>query len=348
MKAVRIHRFGDESVLQLDDVPVPVPGPGEVLVKVEAAALNGGDLYIRRFGNTHIAEADLPVTLGREAAGIIVALGAEVEANRAPTVREGPNPRDPASPSTGKGAAYVPGQRVVITPGLGGYAEYAVAKITETAPVPEGMDTVQAAAAPWVFLTAWFALTKGGGLKAGELVLIQAGGSGLGTAAIQIARHLGARLLTTAGTDARCARTVELGADAAINYSEKDLVPEVMRLTGGRGVDVVLETVGGEMYFKCLRVLAEGGRLVSIGRAGGEFPEPAPEPPPGRTAARFSISAVLEDDPNAIRQLDVLLGMVHKGIFRAVVDRTFPLAQAAEAHRYLGGRNAFGKVVLTV
>ncbi len=323
MKAVRIHRFGDETVLQLDDIPIPLPGKGQLLVKVEAASLNGGDLYIRRFGNTHIGADDLPVTLGRDAVGTVEALGSGV-------------------------TGYREGDRVAVVPGLGGYAEYVVAPTHEAGHIPEGMDPITAAAAPWVFLTAWFALTRGGQLKKGEVALIQAGGSGVGTAAIQIAGYLGAKAITTAGTDERCARTLELGAIAAINYNQKELVPEVLRLTDSWGVDVVLETIGGDMYYKALETLAVGGRLVSLGRSGGEFPDPAPEPPRGRTAARFSISACLEEDLKAIEQMEVLLDLVHKGTFKAVVDRTFPLAEAAEAQRYLGSRKAFGKVVLTV
>ncbi len=278
---------------------------------------------MRRFGNTHIGPGDLPVILGREAVGRIAEVGEGV-------------------------SQWQQGQRVAVVPGIGAYAEYVSAKAGEVAPVPEGMDLLQAAAAPWVFLTAWFALTRGGGLKSGESVLVQAGGGGIGTAAIQIGKYLGATVITTAGTDERCRRTRELGAGEAINYRTSPFVPEVLKRTAGRGVDVVLETVGGDVYAESLEVLAPGGRLVSIGRAGGEFPDPAPEPPPGRTAARFSISAALEEDPEAIRQLDWLLASVHQGRFRAVVDRTFPLSEAAAAHRYLAERRAFGKVVLTV
>ena len=176
MKAIRIHQFGSTSdVLQYEEVPIPEPGPDEFLVKVEAASLNRADLALRK-GAYRIAPEDLPVIPGREFAGTVAKLGPGVQ-------------------------QFKVGQRVVACTGTGGYAEYALAKASEALPVPDGVDSATAAAIPTVFLTAWFALLTDGKLKAGNWVLVQAGSSGVGIAAIQIAKHLGAKVITTSSSD---------------------------------------------------------------------------------------------------------------------------------------------------
>lgn len=323
MKAIRIHKFGPtEEVLQYEEVPTPVPGPQELLVKVEAASLNRADLSLRR-GTYRVDPKDLPLIPGREFAGKIAALGSEVK-------------------------GFAAGQRVVAHPAKGGYAEYAVTKAMWARPVPEGVDLVTAAAIPTVFLTAWFALVEDGRIKSGDQVLVQAGGSGVGTAAIQIAKHLGARVFTTAGSEEKCRRLLELGADGAINYSAKDFYQELLRLTAGRGVDVVLEMIGGEVYTKSLEVLAPGGRLVSIGGAVGPVPDPPPVLTEGRKATRFSITNYLNGRPEHFNQLDFFMDLVRQKKFRVMVDRTFPLAETRAAQRYLEGRDHFGKIVLTM
>ena len=323
MKAIRIHKFGPtEEVLQYEDVPTPVPGPQELLVKVEAASLNRADLSLRK-GTYRVDPKELPLIPGREFAGKITALGSGVK-------------------------DFKLSQRVVAHPTKGGYAEYAVTKAMWARPVPDGVDPVVAAAMPTVFLTAWFALLEDGKIKSGDQVLVQAGSSGVGTAAIQIVKYLGARLFTTAGTEEKCRRLVELGADGAINYSARDFRQELLRLTGGRGVDVVLEMVGGEVYSKSVEVLAPGGRLVSIGGAAGPIPDPPPTLTEGRKATRFSITNYLNTRPEAFNQLDLFLDLVRQKKFRVVVDRTFPLAETRAAQRYLEGRDHFGKIVLTM
>ena len=325
MKAIRIHQFGPtEDVLQYEDVQTPEPGPEEVLVKVEAASLNRADLGLRR-GSYRIAPEDLPLTPGREFAGTVVTVGSKIQ-------------------------YFQKGQRVVAQPGLGGYAEFALAKADMTRPVPDGVDSVVAAVMPTVFLTAWFALVQDAGLKSSDQVLIQAGGSGVGIAAIQVAKQLGARVITTAGTDDKCKRLHDLGADETINYTVREFEKEVLRLTGGRGVDVVLEMVGGDVYTKSLEVLAPGGRLVSIGGAAGPGPtaDSLPTLSEGRKASRFSITSYLSTQPEAFNQLDTFLGQVRENKLQVVIGRTFPLAETRAAQRYLQGREHFGKVVLTI
>lgn len=323
MKAIRIHQFGPtEEVLQYDEVPIPQPGAQELLIKVEAASLNRADLSLRK-GSYRTKPEDLPLIPGREFAGAVSSLGTQVSDFRT-------------------------GQRVVAQTGLGGYAEYAVAKASLVRPVPDGVDSATAAAMPTIFLTAWFALKEDGKLKSGEQVLIQAGGSGVGVAAIQVAKHLGARVLTTAGSDKKCRRLHDLGADETINYSAHDFRKEVMRLTGGRGADVVLEMIGGDVYNRSLETLAPDGRLVSIGGAVGPIPDPPPALEGGRKAMRFSITNYLNAHPEGFSQLDFFLDLVRQKRFKVPIDRTFPLSEARAAQRHLEGREHFGKIVLTM
>ena len=323
MKAIRIHKFGDtEEVLQYEDVPVPDPKAGEILIKVEAASLNRADLSLRR-GAYRISPDQLPVIPGREFAGTVEKLGANVN-------------------------DFKVGQRVIGYPSLGGYAERAVANSSEVRPVPEGVTSAQAAAVPTVFLTAWFGLLTDGNLKSGEWLLVQGGSSGVGTAAIQIARRLGAKVITTTGSEEKARRLRQLGADVTIDVSQNDFLPEVMRVTDNRGVDVVLEMIGGEIYQKSLHALAPGGRLFSIGGAFGSIPDTPPNLTEGRKATRFSITNYLKAKPEDFKQLDEILKLVAEKKFQVPIDKSFPLAQTREAQRYLQGREHFGKVILTM
>ncbi|MEA2657657.1 MAG: NADPH:quinone reductase [Candidatus Binatota bacterium] len=323
MKAIRIHKFGDtEEVLQYEDVPVPEPKDDEVLIKVEAAALNRADLSLRK-GAYRISSDQLPVIPGREFAGLVEKLGANV-------------------------SEFKVGQHVVGYPSLGGYAEYALAKSSEVRPVPDGVTSAQAAAVPTVFFTAWFGLLTDGNLKAGEWLLVQAASSGVGTAAIQIGKHLGAKVATTSGSEVKCRRLRKLGADVTIDVSQNDFLPEIMRVTDNRGVDVVLEMIGGEVYQKSLQALAPAGRLVSIGGAFGALPDPPPTLSDGRKATRFSITNYLKSKPEDFKQLDEILRLVQQKKFQVIVDKSFPLAETRAAQRYLEGRDHFGKVMLTM
>jgi NADPH2:quinone reductase len=323
MKAIRIHKFGDtEDVLQYEDVPVPEPKTDEVLIKVEAAALNRADLSLRK-GAYRISPDALPVVPGRELAGTVSKLGTDV-------------------------AQFTVGQRVVGYPSLGGYAEYAVAKTAEVRPVPDGVTSAQAAALPTTFLTAWFGLLTDGKLKSGEWLLIQGGSSGVGVAAIQIAKHFGAKVIATSGSEVKCRRLRTLGADVTIDVSENDFVTEALRVTNNRGVDVVLEMIGGEVYQKSLQALAPGGRLVSIGGAFGPVPDPPPALTEGRIATRFSITNYLKSKPEDFKQLDTILKLVHEKKFDPGIGKSFPLAETRAAQRYLAGREHFGKVMLTM
>jgi NADPH:quinone reductase len=321
MKAIRIHNFGaTEDVLQFEEVPVPEPGSGELLIKIEAASLNRADLGLRS-GNYRIAPEDLPIIPGREFAGRVAKLGDSVN-------------------------EFQVGQRVVAYTGTGGYAEYAKAKTSEVRPLLDGVDGAAAAAIPTVFLTAWFGLMEEGKLRSGEWLLVQAGSSGVGVAAIQIGKHAGAKVATTTSGDEKARRLRQLGADAVIDYTRNDFVAEGLRATDNRGFDVVLEMIGGEVYQRSIKVLAPGGRLVSIGGAFGPVPDTPPALTDGRVASRFSITNYLKAHPEGFKQLDTALQWVRDGQYQVVIDRSFPLAETRAAQRFLEGRDHFGKIVL--
>jgi NADPH2:quinone reductase len=323
MKAIRIHQFGpSEDVLQHEDVAVPEPKADEVLIKVEAASLNRADLGLRK-GNYRISPDQLPVIPGREFAGTVEKLGASVN-------------------------EFKIGQRVVAYPSLGGYAEYAVAKAADVRPIPDGVTSAQAAALPTAFLTAWFGLKTDGNLKPADWLLVQGGSSGVGTAAIQIAKHLGAKVIATTGSEEKARRLRKLGADVTIDVSQNDFLQDAMRVTGNRGVDVVLEMIGGDVYQKSLQALAPGGRLVSIGGAFGAIPDTPPALTEGRKAMRFSITNYLKAKPDDFKELDEILKLVAEKKFQVMIGKSFPLADTRAAQRYLEGREHFGKVMLTM
>jgi NADPH2:quinone reductase len=322
MKAIRIHQFGPtENVLQYEDVPTPTPSADELLIKTEAASLNRADLGLRR-GSYRVSPDELPIIPGREFAGIVEETGENVSEFKA-------------------------GQRVVAYTGKGGYAEYATAKASEVRPVPNGIELATAAAVPTVFLTAWFGLVEDAKLQKDEWLLVQAGSSGVGIAAIQIGKYCGARVIATSSE--RKARKLEhLGADRVIDYATSDFAFEVKRATAHHGVDVLLEMIGGDVYRKSLEVLAPGGRLFSLGGAFGPIPETLPPLSDGRRATRFSITNYLKAHPDDFCQLDSFLRLIKENTFHVVIDKAFPLAEARAAQRYLESRDHFGKIVLTM
>jgi NADPH2:quinone reductase len=336
MKAVRIHRFGAEDVMQLDEVEIPSPEAWEMVIKIAATSVNHSDLFIRQKGNIHIGQQDLPLILGRELAGTVVETGKNVTGFVA-------GQRVVALPAVQTRASGLPGSKEF----TGCYAEYSLARPQDTRPLPDGIDWVTGAATPWAALTAWYVLATAQ-VKAGNCVFIQAGASGVGTFAVQFAKLLGARVFATAGSDEKCSRVSELGADAVINYSQKDFANELLRLTEGRGVDIVVETVAGEALEKSLRVLAPNGHLIALGNLSGGHRDLPTLLPEGRKAYRFSITGFLMEETRALSQLDKIFAWVQSEQIRVVVDRVFPLVEAAVAHHYIANRKNCGKVVLTL
>ena len=325
MKAIVIDAPGDAGRLRLADLPDPAPAPGELLVRVHASALNRADV-LQREGRYPPPPGTSDI-LGLELAGEVVTAGDGV-------------------------TRFRPGDRVYGLCGGGGYAQLATISESLAMPLPDAFDYRQAAAIPEVFFTANTALQDLGRLQPGERALIHAGGSGVGTAAIQIAKLIGAEAWITAGSDEKCAKARALGADLAINYKSHDFVEEVARRSAGRGVDLILDVGGAAYWQRNLRALADGGRLVLVGLLGGVKVEADLGPIVRRrlqvigTAMR---SRPLEDRVAITRNYrENLEPALLDGRLRPVIDCVFPLREAAEAHRYMEASRNFGKIVLDV
>ncbi|HUL43905.1 MAG TPA: zinc-binding dehydrogenase [Bacteroidota bacterium] len=346
MNAVRFHAFGGPEVLQYEEAPDPKPGPNDVLLELKAAALNHLDIWVR--SGAREKNIPLPHIPGSDGAGIILGTGSEVKTYK-------PGDRVLISPglSCGHCAACLQGRdnlcreyRVLGTKENGTYAERISLPAVNVLPIPDGLDFPDAAAVPLVFLTAWHMLVTLARITAGETVLVHGAGSGVGSAAIQIAKILGARVITTAGSPEKLSKAKLRGADELIDYREKDFAEEVRRLTEKRGVDVVFEHVGGKVFEKSVTVLAKGGRLVTCG-ATSEF------------MASLDIRYVysrhqtlfgswMGGKAELIQVLKFFDGGPTSRKLHPVIDSVHPLSKAAEAHQRMEERKNFGKIVLTM
>ena len=340
MRSVRFHEHGGPEVLKFEEAPDPVAGPGWVVVRVRACALNHLDLWQRR--GLERVKIPMPHLSGADVAGEIA---------------------DAGDGSSG----YVTGQRVMVQPGLscgrcpaclsgqdnycakydvlgyqsnGGYAELVAVPAANLIPLPDHVPFEEAAAFPLAFLTAWHMLRTRAALKEGDTVLVLAAGSGVGQAAVQIAKVFHARVIATAGGADKLDRARELGADEAIDHYQEDVVARVRALTANRGVDIVVEHVGAATWEKSMKCLARGGRVVTCGATTG-----------------YQTSLDLRH--LFARQLSLLgsymggkaellqaAGLYFRGMLRPVVDSTYPLAEAANAQRRLESSEQFGKIVL--
>lgn len=322
MKAVQVTRFGGPEVLAYADVPDPSPAEQQVVIQVEAIGVNFADTGARE--GRHISAGTPPFTPGLEAAGTVLAAG--------PRVRR-----------------VAPGDRVVAFPS-GAYAERVVAPEALTYPLPAAVPFDAAAAFLLVFNTAYHVLKTQGRLATGESVLIQAAGGGVGTAAVQLAKLWGARVFACAGSDEKLGPVKALGADEAINYVTGDMAEEVKRRTGGRGIDLVLESVGGEIFEKSLQALGLMGRMVLFGNSSGR-PRKVEDTTLQRgslTLAGFSLGSMRAQRPEFLRAgCEELLTLLAEGKIRPVIGRRLPLREAAEAHRFIASRASFGKILLT-
>jgi NADPH:quinone reductase-like Zn-dependent oxidoreductase len=334
MLAVRFHQHGDPDVLRCEEIAEPVARPGEVLVRVRACALNHLDLWQRR-GMARVA-IPLPHVSGADVAGEVAGGDrAGLRVMLQPGVSCGTCARCLAGQDN-----FCPSYDLLGYMRDGGYAQMVSVPLANLVPIPERVSFVEAAAFPLVFLTAWHMLVARAALRPGELVLVLAAGSGVGQAAIQIARLLGARVTATAGGDDKLARARALGADDVIDHYRQDVLDEVRRLTGRRGVDVVVEHVGEATWEKSVRSLARGGRLVTCGATTG---------PVGALDLRVLFSrqiSLLGSYMGTKAELLEVARFFFEGRLRPVVDRTFPLSEAAAAHRHLESKAQFGKVVL--
>jgi putative PIG3 family NAD(P)H quinone oxidoreductase len=325
MQAIVIERPGDESVLQLGSAPDPVLGPGQVRIAVAASALNRADL-LQRQGMYPPPPGASPI-LGLECSGVISELGEGV-------------------------SGWKLGDRVMALLAGGGYAEQVVVDAGSCMPVPPSLDLVEAAGLPEVCLTVFLNVFQLGGLEAGGWLLVHGGGSGIGTAAIQMAREAGARVIVTAGSDEKCARCRELGADVAVNYREADFAEAIAEATGGAGVDVILDSIGAPYLEGNLASLAVGGRLVLIGLMGGAKAEIGLG---ALLMRRLQVmGSTLRARPEAekaelARAFLARFGKaLESGAIRPIIDEVLPLDEAAEGHRRMKASAHFGKILLRV
>ncbi len=323
MTAIEIAGYGGPEVLKPARRPVPRPGPGEVLIEVAAAGVNRPDV-LQRQGSYRPppGASDIP---GLEVAGRIAALGEGVTAWRL-------------------------GQEVTALVAGGGYAEFCAAPAPQCLPVPKGLDLVKAAALPETFFTVWTNVFDRARLKEGETFLVHGGSSGIGTTAIQLARAFGARVFATAGSPEKCAACRELGAESAVDHRREDFVAVLQEATGGKGVDVILDMVGGSYINRNLRLLAMEGRLVQIAFLQGSKAEidlgPIMMKRQTVTGSTLRPRSVAEKGAIAQALREKVWPLIEAGRLGPVMSSTFPLAEAAEAHRLMETNRHIGKIVL--
>ena len=327
MKAVEISTFGAPEVLTLVERPMPVPGVGELLIRVSASGINRPDV-LQRTGHYPVpaGASDIP---GLEVAGVIEQ-GDLQELTR---------------------AGFKLGDRVCALVSGGGYAEFCVVPVVQCLPVPKGLTDVEAASLPETYFTVWSNVFDRVRLQKGETLLIQGGSSGIGVTAIQLAKAFGAHVIVTAGTDEKCAACVSLGADHAINYKTHDFQYEVKRLTGGAGVDVILDMVAGSYVAKEVECLREDGRLVIIGVQGGVKSELNAGLVLRRrltvTGSTLRPRSVAFKEAIAQACLKNVWPLIESGAIKPVIHSTFAAQDAAKAHVLMESNQHVGKIVLT-
>ena len=327
MQAIAITEFGGPEVLQRTDCPDPVAGPGQVLIRVAASGVNRPDV-VQRKGNYPAppGESELP---GLEIAGEIIAGDAEAMQQ----------------------AGFAIGDQVCALVAGGGYAELCVAPVAQCLPVPTGLSLIEAASLPETFYTVWSNVYDRARLQPGETLLVQGGSSGIGVTAIQMAKARGSRVIVTAGSDEKCQACLALGADHAINYKTQDFVEQVLAITDGKGVDVVLDMVAGDYVAREVKCLAEDGRIVIIAVQGG-------------TKAEFNAGLVLtrrlsimgstlRKQPVAFKAAIAqqlrqhVWPLIEAGSIKPVIHSVFPATEAAQAHTLMESNQHIGKIVLT-
>lgn len=324
MTCVEIAEAGGPEVLRATKRPIPMPGPGEILVKVAAAGVNRPDMLQRQGRyDPPPGASDLP---GLEIAGSIAAIGEDV-------------------------TGWAVGEEVCVLVAGGGYAEYCIAPAVQVLPVPKGFGMTEAAAVPETYFTVWTNVFERGALKSGESLLVHGGSSGIGTTAIQLAKAFGATVFATAGNADKCRACEELGADRAIDYKTEDFVQVVREASGGRGVDVVLDMVGGDYIARDIEIMAMDGRHVSIAFLQGPKVSLNMMPVMTRrltlTGSTLRARPVAEKGRIAAALRETVWPLLETGTVRPVIHRVFPLEQAVEAHRLMESSAHIGKIVLT-
>ena len=325
MTAIAIKEPGGPEVLVPEEIDRPEPGHGEILIRVAAAGVNRPDV-IQRLG-FYPAPPGAPETPGLEVAGEVVATGAGV-------------------------TNWQKGDRVCALVGGGGYAEYCLAHESHALPVPAGMSMTEAAALPETFFTVWTNVFERGALKAGETFLVHGGTSGIGTTAIQLASLMGARAFATAGSAEKCEACLKLGAEAAIDYKTQDFVEETKALTQGRGVDVILDMVGGDYIPRNIKAAAQDGRIVSIAFLNGSTAEvnfmPLMLKRLTMTGSTLRARGIEEKAAIAAALREKVWPLLDAGRVKPVIDGTFPLRDASKAHERMESSAHIGKLILVL
>ncbi len=322
MHVIRFTKYGEPDVLKYEEAPRPAPGAGEILVKIEAVGINYADTMRRR--NAYLEPTPLPYIMGGEIAGTVAAVGEGVN-----NLKEG--------------------DRVLGIVGTGGYAEYAVISARQVFALPDTLSFAEATTVPVQGVTAYDTLKMSGQLKPGETVLVHAAAGGVGVFAVQIAKLMGAgKVIATASTPAKRELARSLGADEVVDYTQPEWFNEVRQLTGGQGVDVVLEMVGGEIFNQNFKCLKRFGRVVIFGVASNIMPTLNPAQLMNRNHAVIGYWLVntLSQPGLFAAAMQEVLGWIGAGKIKLIVENTFPLAEAAKAHAMLEGRQTVGKLVL--
>jgi NADPH2:quinone reductase len=320
MKHIQVSKQGGPEELKLVDSATPAPGPGQALVKIAASGVNFIDVYFR----TGLYKADLPFTPGSEGSGFVESVG--------PNVTE-----------------VKPGDRVAYAMQRGSYAEYALVPAAQLVPVPEHVDLNTAAAAMLQGMTAHYLTHSTFPLKAGQKALVHASAGGTGGLIVQMAKMLGATVYGTAGSDAKAASAKEAGADEVIVYTRDDFAAEVKRLTGGKGVDVIYDSVGKSTFLKGLDVLRPRGTMALFGQSSGTVDPIDPNilnPKGSLFLTRPSLAHHVLTREELLWRAGDVLGWIASGKLKLRIDKTYPLADAAQAHRDLEGRKTAGKLLL--
>lgn len=320
MKAIRVKQYGGPEALVIDDIPVPEPGVGQVRVRLEAIGVNFIDVYHR----TGAYKSELPITPGREGAGVVDALGSGVE-----DVQVGDRVAFAMVPET--------------------YAEYVVLDAAKTAPLPDDVSSEQGAAIMLQGMTAHYLVHDTYSLSEGDTCLVHAAAGGVGHVLVQLAKLRGARVIGTASTPEKIEFARQAGADEMIRYTETDFEEETMRLTNGRGVDVVYDSVGKDTFMKSMRTLRPRGYLVLYGQSSGAVAPIDPQILNSHGSlflTRPSLGHYLLDRAELLKRTSDLFALIGSGRLQVRVDKTFALDEAPEAHRYLEGRNTMGKILL--
>lgn len=320
MKTVRVHQYGGLEALTYEDIPVPEPKEGEARVKIEAIGVNFIDVY-HRIGRY---QGTLPLTLGQEAAGVVEAVG--------------PNVTD-----------VKVGDRVVYASVQGSYAEYAIVPAWRLVPIPNDVDAQHATAMMIQGMTAHYLAISTYPLKQGDTALVHAAGGGTGQLLVQIAKMRGARVLGTVSTEEKAALAREAGADEVIIYTQTDFETEVKRLTNNAGVDVVYDSVGKDTFDKSLNCLRRRGYMVLYGASSGAVPPLDPQVLNAKGSlylTRPFLAHYTADRAELLGRVNDLFQWIAAGKLKIRIDKTFPLSEAAEAHRYLEGRQSKGKILL--